>query len=126
MGNSYVNNILQGANLQKATSAVTTGSNSTTPTPEQDELLDTEEHAHDRRMVGKLQWLSYTRPDMSFAVKELARSLQQPTVRDRQRLRHCLRYLAGTQHHKFVIQPTVFLDPTTREQLDLAVHIDAD
>ena len=80
--NSYIENILQEANLQKATAAVTTGSNSTTPTTEQDELLDTEEHAYYRRMIGKLQWLSYTRPGMSFAGKELARSLQQPTVRD--------------------------------------------
>ena len=126
LGNSYIDNILQEANLQNATAAVTTGSNSTTPTTEQDELLDTEEHAHYRRMVGKLQWLSYTRPDMSFAVKELARSLQQPTVRDRQRLRHCLRYLAGTKHHKFVIQPTVFLQPNNKEQLDLTVYTDAD
>lgn len=63
---------------------------------------------------------------MSFAVKELARSLQQPTVRDRQRLRHCLRYLAGTKHHKFVIQPTVFLQPNNKEQLDLTVYTDAD
>ena len=60
LGNSYIDNILQEANLQNATAAVTTGSNSTTPTTEQDELLDTEEHAHYRRMVGKLQWLSYT------------------------------------------------------------------
>eukprot|EP00435_Cladocopium_sp_Y103_P022025 s349_g5.t1 len=126
LGNSYIDNILQEANLQKATAAVTTGSNSITPTTEQDKLLDTEEHAHYRPMVGKLQWLSYTRPDMSFAVKELARSLQQPTVRDRQRLRHCLRYLAGTQHHKFVIQPTVFLHPNNKEQLDLTVCTDAD
>ena len=55
LGNSYIDNILQEANLQNATAAVTTGSNSTTPTTEQDELLDTEEHAHYRRMVGKLQ-----------------------------------------------------------------------
>eukprot|EP00435_Cladocopium_sp_Y103_P019773 s1731_g4.t2 len=125
-GNSYIDNILQEANPQKATAAVTTGSNNTTLTTEQEELLDTEEHAHYRRMVGKLQWLSYTRPDMSFAVKELARSLQQPTVRDRQQLRHCLRYLAGTQHHKFVIQPTVFLQPDNKEPLDLTVYTDAD
>ena len=48
------------------------------------------------------------------------------TVRDRQRLRHCLRYLAGTKHHKFVIQPTVFLQPNNKEQLDLTVYTDAD
>ena len=32
-----------------------------------------------RRLVGKVQWLAYTRPDIRYGAKELARSLQAPT-----------------------------------------------
>ena len=126
LNDSYTNDILQEANLLKATPAVTPGATTSTSTPEQEELLDKQEHAQYRRLVGKLQWLSYTRPDLSFAVKELARSLQQTTVRDKQRLRHCLRYLAGTSNRKFVIQPTIRLTSTNKEPLDLNVYTDAD
>lgn len=74
LDDSYTNDTLQEANLLKATPAVTPGATTSTPTPAQDELLDKQEHAQYRRLVGKLQWLSYTRPDLSFTVKELARS----------------------------------------------------
>ena len=52
--------------------------------------------------------------------------MQQPTFWDKQRLRHCLRYLAGTSNHKFVIQPTIQLTSTNKEPLDLNVYTDAD
>ena len=126
LNDNYITDILKEANLLKATPAVTPGATTTTTTPEQEELLDKDEHAQYRRVVGKLQWLSYTRPDLSYAVKELARSLQQPTVRDKQRLRHCLRYLAGTSAYKFVIQPTIQLTDHNTTPLDLNVYTDAD
>ena len=37
--------------------------------------LNTEEHKAYSRTAGKIQWLAYTRPDICFAAKELARSL---------------------------------------------------
>ena len=46
-----------------------------------------------RRTVGKLQWMTYTRPDISYATKELATALQAPTTADQQKLKHLLRYL---------------------------------
>ena len=39
-------------------------------------------------MLGKLQWMTYTRPDTGFATKELARALTQPTTADQQELKH--------------------------------------
>lgn len=59
-----------------------------------------------RRTVGKLQRMTYTRPDISYATKELATALQAPTTADQQKLKHLLRYLKGTQHYKQVIRPT--------------------
>ena len=41
---------------------------------EQEQALNAEEHSAYRRAVGKLQWMTYTRPDISYATKELARS----------------------------------------------------
>ena len=55
-------------------------------------------------MVGKLQWITYTRPDIGFATKELARALIQPTTADQQKLKHLLRYIKGMQHYKQYIK----------------------
>ena len=93
-------------------------------TADQEQQLSKEEHAQFRRAVGKLQWLTYTRPDISYATKELARSLQQPTTADQQKLKHLLRYTKGTQHYKQVIRPTVKIPPRTTP--DLNVYVDSD
>jgi histone deacetylase 1/2 len=59
-------------------------------------LLDEEEHAAYRRLIGKLMWLIHVRPDMAFAIKELARDSAKPTECSLVRLKRCLRYLSGT------------------------------
>ena len=71
-----------------------------------DAPLDAQEHADYRRAVGKLQWLTYTRPDISFATKELARDLQQPTQQSLRKVKHLLRYLRGTQRYKMILRTT--------------------
>ena len=80
-----------------------------TATADQEQALSTEERAQYRRAVGKLQWMTYTRPDISYATKELAGALQQPTTADQQKLNHLLRYIKGTKHYKQIIRPTVKL-----------------
>ena len=45
------------------------------------------------------------RPDISFAVKELSRSLQAPTQQDEKQLKQVLRYLKGTLHFTTSLQP---------------------
>ena len=81
-------------------------------------------HADYRRAVGKLQWLTYTRPDISFATKELARDLQQPTQQSLRKVKHLLRYLRGTQHYKMILRTTH--TPQTKEPIDLNIYVDAD
>ena len=78
-----------------------------------------------RRIVGKLQWLAYTRPDIAYANKKLARDLTAPTEVSQKRVKHLLRYLHGTKHYKFTIEPTTTLRANTNI-LDLDVHVDAD
>lgn len=95
-----------------------------TPTAEHEQHLTAEEHAQFRRAVGKLQWMTYTRPDISYSTKELARSLQQPTTADQQKVKHLLRYIKGTKHYKQIIRLTVKIPP--RSLPDLNVYVDSD
>ena len=51
-----------------------------------------------RTLIGSLQYLGLTRPDVSFAVNKLAQYMQRPTEAHMQALRRLLRYLQGTSH----------------------------
>ena len=68
--------------------------------------------------------MTYTRPDISYATKELARALQQPTTADQQEQKHLLRYIKGTKHYKQIIQPIVKLP--AKAVPDLNVYVDSD
>ena len=88
-----------------------------------DQPLTAEEHKAYRRAVGKLQWMTYTRPDISYATKELARSLTRPTTLDQQKLKHLLRYIKGTQHYRLHVRRAVRAVDTTPD-LDVFVVSD--
>lgn len=51
-----------------------------------------------RALLGSLQYLGLTRPDISFVVNKLAQYLQRPTHDHWPFLRRVLRYLSGTLH----------------------------
>lgn len=77
-------------------------------------------------LVGKLQWLSYTRPNMSYSVKELARSLRQPSTKDIKKLEFSIKYLAGTIIYRFRIRPISNNKTTIRSSGSLHLNIFAD
>ena len=52
-----------------------------------------------RQVVGALQYLNFTRPDISYAVNQACRSMHSPQSADWVRLKHLLRYLKGTITH---------------------------
>ncbi|GKU98153.1 hypothetical protein SLEP1_g11189 [Rubroshorea leprosula] len=59
-----------------------------------------------RQLVGSLQYLSLTRPDISFAINKLSQYMHCPTEMHWQAVKHILRYLKNTMFHGLLIRPT--------------------
>ena len=125
LSDEYVTTLLTETKLQDSKPAPAPGTSALkAATADHDQDLSTEEHSQYRRAVGKLQWMTYTRPDISYATKELARALQQPTTADQQKLKHLLRYIKGTKDYKQIIRPTVKIP--AKAIPDINVYVDSD
>ena len=77
-----------------------------------------------RKIVGMLQWIAQLRVDCIFAIKELARSLHAPTVEDRAKLKHLLRYIKGTLHYRFVLRVHIMVNIIA--EIELSIYVDSD
>ena len=64
------------------------------------QTLASARHKLYRTAVGQLLWATSVRPDISFAVQELSRSLQASTHQDEKQLQQVLGYLKGTLHSR--------------------------
>ena len=73
LSDKYTTDLLQEAGLANSKAAPAPGTKVSNTDLEQP--LNTEEHKAYRRAVGKLQWMTYTRPDISYATKELSKIL---------------------------------------------------
>ena len=94
----YITTLLKETKMEASNPASAPGTATLKQSTNDDAPLDAQEHADYRRAVGKLQSLTYTRPDISFATKELARDLQQPTQQSLRKVKHLLRYLRTLQN----------------------------
>ncbi|KAK0572541.1 hypothetical protein LWI29_033229 [Acer saccharum] len=63
-----------------------------------------------RQIVGSLQYLSLTRPDVSFAVNKLSQYMHRPTTNHWNAVKRVLRYLKGSLSHGLLIRRS---SPTT-------------
>jgi hypothetical protein len=71
-----------------------------------------------RSIVGALQYVTLTRPDLSFSINKLSQFMHQPTATHLQQLKRTLRYLKNTLNHGLqLIKP---------QHLKLAAFSDAD
>jgi hypothetical protein len=70
-----------------------------------------------RSLVGALQYLTFTRPDLSFAVNQVCQFMHNPTDVHLMAAKRILRYLRGTLHCGLLFRPS---------SLQLQAYADAD
>ncbi|PKU68977.1 Retrovirus-related Pol polyprotein from transposon TNT 1-94 [Dendrobium catenatum] len=70
-----------------------------------------------RRLVGSLQYLTITRPDIAFAANQVCQHMQSPTEDDFKALKRLLRYVKGTLSYGL---------PITDGPLEFRTYSDAD
>ena len=105
---SYYMKLFKMYGMENAKTTSTTGDKlgqSDDPRDPLNHPLDQARHKLYRTAVGKLLWASPVRPDISFAVEELSRSLQAPTQQVEKQLKHLLRYLKETLRFTTSLQP---------------------
>lgn len=71
-----------------------------------------------RRLVGRLLYLTHTRPNITFVVNMLSRFVSKPTRKHLGAAKHLLRYLAGTTTYGLIY--------TRTEECRLRGFIDSD
>ena len=97
MQRKYVNDILSKHNMGDAKLVSTPLPTSPKLTLASGNLLA--DAAPYRSLVGSLQYLAFTRPDLSYAVTRLSQFMHQPTMEHWQAAKRVLQYLAGTRSH---------------------------
>ena len=71
-----------------------------------------------RRTVGRLMWVAPERPDLAFAVKELARHVQGPTEQHWGVMKRLLRYVKGTMNAELELKLTEALETEVCAKVD--------
>ena len=73
---------------------------------------------HYRSLVGKLNFLTHTRPDLAFTVQILSQFMQHPTEAHYQALTHTLNYVSSTIGHGILLKAS--------DHLQLNAYFDSD
>ncbi|XP_031287216.1 uncharacterized protein LOC116145926 [Pistacia vera] len=82
------------------------------------------DHTLYRRTIGVLQYLTLTRPDISFIVNKLSQFLQAPIELQWQACKRVLRYLKGTQDHGLLFKLVAFLSVECYTDVDWGSNLD--
>jgi histone deacetylase 1/2 len=75
--------------------------------PADSSFLSEEDATTYRSIVGGLQYLTLTRPDLSFAINRVCQFLHSPTEEHWAAVKRILRYINGTLDHGLLLRPSV-------------------
>ena len=112
----YIMDILQDTQMHES-KGVLTPMSSTLSLSLNDGTLPTDATEY-RKTIGKLQYLSFTRPDISFSVNKLSQFMHAPTTAHWQAVKRLLRYLKQTMSYGLKI--------TRQSSSGLYMYSDAD
>ncbi|KAJ0576016.1 putative RNA-directed DNA polymerase [Helianthus annuus] len=92
----HINDLLTNFNMDGAKDVATPLSSSEALSPDDgSSRIDPTTY---QKIIGSLQYLAFTRPDVSFAVNKLSQYMHAPTTKHMQALKRVMRYLKGTIH----------------------------
>lgn len=77
-----------------------------------------------RQIIGALQYLNLTRPDLSFAINKLSQFMHKPTSLHFQHLKRLLRYLKATINFGILLKKTTALTLQVYTDVDWGGNID--
>ena len=122
LGDKYMNTLPEEQDMHNSRPANTPGTAALKITTDETAFTP-DKHKQHRRAAGKLQWMTYTRSEICYATKELARDMTAPTAHSKLKLKHLLRYLHGTRSLNYIVRPASM--PTLKE-IQIDVYTDAD
>ena len=121
----YVEDVLRDYSMVNCKPVTAPGTSTAKVLPDGDDCLDSAGHRLYRKAVRKLLWLSTTRSDILYSVKELSRGLSSPTKQHLLAVTHLLRYLSGTKDVCLTLRPQYKLSSTDCS-IDLDTYVDSD
>lgn len=89
----YTRDLLARTLMDQCSPSATLIAIKTTSSPNDDEPVNPTEY---RGIVGNLQYLTFTRPDITHAINKVDQKFQNPTKADIKAVKRILRYLKGT------------------------------
>jgi hypothetical protein len=92
----YAHDLLERAHMLHASKISTPIAPKPNQLPDDDKPVDATEY---RRLCGSLQYLTFTRPDITHAVNLVCQHFQNPTQKDLRAVKCILRYIKGTLTH---------------------------
>jgi histone deacetylase 1/2 len=116
----YALDLLRRAGMLKCKTADTPMSVVTKLFPADSPLLVDEDATTYRSIVGGLQYLTLTRPDLAFAVNRVCQFLHSPTEEHWSAVKRILRFVHGTLDHGLLLSPSASSSLTVYSDADWA------
>jgi hypothetical protein len=119
---TLIDDVLVELGLTTAKPSVVPESKVETKQKDDEEKLNSKEHAEYRRCVGKMLHLAPHRVDLQHGIGVLSRGMSSPTKKDQRRLKKMARFLIGTRDVELALIPS----KTTNIDDAVQVFVDAD